>query len=482
LDNLIMMMHALEEQHAELAKLFRNTFSVEPLCFEPIPVSGSLRKYYRLQNGNTSAVGTFSPDVDENRTFFKLTDCFTRQSLNVPQVLAISPCMRYYLQSDLGSTSLFDIITSPGKFPQHNLNNFLSIAVTSLVDFQVKGFNEISSSGQLQLPLFDRTSMMWDMYYFKYCFLKPSGVSFNEQLLESDFEWFAKELLEQKHFLFQYRDFQSRNIMVHNNQLYFIDYQGGRIGPPLYDIASFLYQARAKLDNDKRFELLSLYLDRLNCLLSIDKEELKAKFPAMAMFRIMQTLGAYGFRGFFEKKTHFIQSIPLAVDNFINLSRSAPGPHTAYITDLLEQYRVLFQPSSCLSPSGQELTVYITSFSFKNGYPEEHPEHGGGFVFDCRCLPNPGRMGRYKNLTGLDFEVIQFLDESDEAQRFIANATALVKDAVENYCQRRFSYLSVAFGCTGGQHRSVYCASKLALAIENTKNVRVVVQHREFPA
>jgi len=477
-----MMMHALEEQHAELAKLFRNTFGVEPLCFEPIPVSGSIRKYYRLQNGNTSAVGTFNPDVDENRTFFELTACFTRQFLKVPQVLAVSSCRRYYLQSDLGSTSLFDIITSPDKFPQHNLNSLLSMAVTSLVDFQVKGFNQISSSGQLQLPLFNRTSMMWDMYYFKYCFLKPSGISFNEQLLESDFEWFAHELLAQTPFLFQYRDFQSRNIMVHNSQLYFIDYQGGRIGPPLYDIASFLYQARANLDNDKRFELLNLYLDRLNCLLSLDKDNAIAKFPVMAMFRILQTLGAYGFRGFFEKKKHFIQSIPLAVDNFICLSRSDARFHSAYIADLLEQCRFIFQPSRSSSPLSQELTVYITSFSFKNGYPAEHPEHGGGFVFDCRCLPNPGRIERFKNLSGLDSEVIQFLDECVDVQKFITNAVALVKDAILNYSARRFSYLSVAFGCTGGQHRSVYCASKLALALENNKNVKIVVQHREISA
>ncbi|BDX38904.1 phosphotransferase [Tenuifilaceae bacterium CYCD] len=460
-----------------IVKLYESKFNAKPNRVEVLPASGSPRIYYRIFIvGSNSLIGAFNNDVDENRAFFYLSRHFFEKGLNVPDVIAISSCEKYYLQTDLGSESLFNLITKGNV--DSNLDFLLESAVKQLAKIQVIGFDGLDSTKCFPIPSFDRRSVMWDLNYFKYNFLKPSGLTFSEVKLEDEFNRLADILLDEDLNYFHYRDFQSRNIMVKDNQLYFIDYQGGRLGPCLYDLASFLYQAKAGFSSEQRNRLFNIYLNELTQYRKVDVEHLKDVFPFMVMFRILQTLGAYGFRGFFEKKTHFIQSIPNAIGNYLELANSTRVGEFNYITSLLKEYSILIAKDEAEESKG--LTVSITSFSFKKGYPEIHPDHGGGFIFDCRFLPNPGRIDKYKPLNGLDNEVADYLNVFDEVSVFNNRAFDMVSSAIDNYIARDFKYLSVAFGCTGGQHRSVYCTNLLAKKLSERYNVNIVVKHREI--
>ncbi|MCB8964474.1 MAG: phosphotransferase [Bacteroidales bacterium] len=457
-----------------LSQLFATVFNVKPDRVEVLPASGSSRIYFRLYGSGTSSIGVFNNDVDENRAFIYLSKHFANNKMNVPEVVAISSCEKYYLQTDLGSVSLFDLISKSDP----SLDGLLEQAVRQLVQFQVKGADGLDSSKCFPIPSFDRRSVMWDLNYFKYNFLKPSGIFFSEVKLEDEFNRLADILLAEDLNFFHYRDFQSRNIMVKDSQLFFIDFQGGRLGPCLYDVASFLYQAKAGFSPELRAKLFNVYINELATLRQIDAVHLRRIFPFMVMFRIVQTLGAYGFRGFFEKKAHFMQSIPNAIINYLELAESFSVDEFSYITSLLKEYRLLIPKNDVDEPDG--LTISITSFSLKKGYPDIHPSHGGGFVFDCRFLPNPGRIDRYKSLTGLDSEVVDYLDEIEEVAVFNNRVFDIVSSAIDNYIQRDFKYLAVAFGCTGGQHRSVYCTNLLARKLSQRYNVNMVVKHREL--
>lgn len=459
-----------------IVQLFESKFKVKPDRVETLPASGSSRIYFRLYKDSDSLIGALNEDLEENRAFFYLSKHFLNKKLNVPEVVAISSCEKYYLQTDLGSVSLFDLITKNSI--SSNFDDLLERTVRQLVHFQVKGFEGLDSSKCFPIPSFDRRSIMWDLNYFKYNFLKPSGLTFSEVKLEDEFNRLADILLAEDLNYFHYRDFQSRNIMVKDNQLYFIDFQGGRIGPCLYDLASFLYQAKAGFSPELRQKLFNVYIDELTIYRRIDTEHLRSIFPFMVMFRIVQTLGAYGFRGFFEKKTHFIQSIPNAVANYLDLVGTTRVGEFGYIASLLKEYRNLIAEDSVDEPEG--LTVSITSFSFKKGYPEIHPEHGGGFIFDCRFLPNPGRIDRYKPLTGFDKDVADYLNEIEEVEVFNNRVFDIVSSAIDNYIERDFKHLAIAFGCTGGQHRSVYCTNLLAKKLSEHYNVNIVVKHREI--
>ncbi len=464
-------------QHMKsIVQLFESKFKVKPDRVETLPASGSSRIYFRLYKDSDSLIGALNEDLEENRAFFYLSKHFLNKKLNVPEVVAISSCEKYYLQTDLGSVSLFDLITKNSI--SSNFDDLLERTVRQLVHFQVKGFEGLDSSKCFPIPSFDRRSIMWDLNYFKYNFLKPSGLTFSEVKLEDEFNRLADILLAEDLNYFHYRDFQSRNIMVKDNQLYFIDFQGGRIGPCLYDLASFLYQAKAGFSPELRQKLFNVYIDELTIYRRIDTEHLRSIFPFMVMFRIVQTLGAYGFRGFFEKKTHFIQSIPNAVANYLDLVGTTRVGEFGYIASLLKEYRNLIAEDSVDEPEG--LTVSITSFSFKKGYPEIHPEHGGGFIFDCRFLPNPGRIDRYKPLTGFDKDVADYLNEIEEVEVFNNRVFDIVSSAIDNYIERDFKHLAIAFGCTGGQHRSVYCTNLLAKKLSEHYNVNIVVKHREI--
>ena len=323
---------------------------------------------------------------------------------------------------------------------------------------------------------FNSRSILWDLNYFKYCFLKATGMDFQEDRLEDDFQKMADVLLRSSSATFMYRDFQSRNVMIKDNEPWLIDFQGGRKGPVYYDVASFLWQAKANYPDSLRKELLKEYIDALRKYQPVDEAYFYAQLRHFVLFRTMQVLGAYGFRGYFEKKPHFIQSVPFAIENLRQLLQE-PYPEYPYLCRILRELTDLKQFTDDLQK--RRLVVKVTSFAYKKGIPEDSTGNGGGFVFDCRAVNNPGKYERYKPFTGLDEPVIRFLEDDGEIAVFLEHAYALVDASVKRYMERGFTNLSVCFGCTGGQHRSVYSAQHLAEHLHKKFGVQVNLIHRE---
>jgi aminoglycoside/choline kinase family phosphotransferase len=464
-----------------IESLFHKFYGEAASAIFPIAQSGSNRKYYRVQSNTQSAIGVFNADIDENRTFFYLTNHFASKNFPVPSLLCVSDDETTYIQSDLGNQSLFELIqgTNWENYNNSILKKIIASTLDTLIDFQVDGVKGLDINMCYPKGEFDRQSIVWDLNYFKYCFLKPLGVSFHEGKLDEDFTALADLLLTVPSKFFMYRDFQSRNVMIKDNLPYFIDYQGGRKGPCLYDIASFLYQARANFPQDLRNELFVTYLRRLSSKTEIDIAAHKNLFPAFVLFRLLQTLGAYGFRGYFERKCLFLSSIPAASANALNTIKQLPIalPHLTAVLEVVAQKHSA-DTSDLKDFNG--LTVHVTSFSFKKGYPHEHPEHGGGFVFDCRGLPNPGRFPEYSTLTGLDQSVANFLGKQREVEKFFDKTLSIIRESIDVYKNRGFNHLSLSFGCTGGQHRSVYLASRTSEILNKIDGIRVLVKHREL--
>ena len=325
---------------------------------------------------------------------------------------------------------------------------------------------------------FDRQSILWDLNYFKYHFLKLTHTSFDEQLLEDDFTILSDFLLQADGRYFLYRDFQSRNIMIKDDKLYYIDYQGGRRGAAQYDVASLLYSAKSDLPEAIRLELLNHYLD-VRGLKGEERQRWLGHFWGYVLVRILQALGAYGYRGLFERKDYFLQSIPLALNNLRHLLQNHPLPIP--LPEINRICRDAAAPENLSTPNFQHstLTVTVLSFSFKKGLPDDPSGNGGGFIFDCRALPNPGRYPEYKAYTGKDRPVIEFLKKEPAVDLFLDHVKSIVGQSVEKYQERNFSNLQVSFGCTGGQHRSVYCAERLAAWLSQTYTCNVDLRHRE---
>jgi aminoglycoside/choline kinase family phosphotransferase len=464
-----------------LEKIFKDYTGLQPEAIHPLPQGGSDRKYFRIEAKDISFIGAHNPDVEENRAFFYLTNHFFSLGFPVAQLLSISCDESTYLVSDLGDLTLFHKLTCTfwERDKANATKDLLKKSLRQLAKLQIEGAKGLNFSKCFPKSEFDLQSVMWDFNYFKYCFLKPSGIRFNEAKLDNDFLAFTNLLLSQPCNYFHYRDFQSRNIMLVNDEPYLIDYQGGRKGPLLYDVASFLYQARANFPQWLRDELLEFYLEEVEKLTNASTEELKSQFPNFALFRVIQTLGAYGYRGFFERRAHFLQSIPYAAAN-LNLLFEKISIKLPHLNPILKEVFEKYGSPTEQTDNFNGLTIDITSFSFKKGYPLEHAEHGGGFVFDCRALPNPGRLDKYKMLTGLDKPVIDFLNKHVEAEKYFQKVYSIVKESVDAYIDRGFNFLSVSFGCTGGQHRSVYMASRLARLLEKENGVRLIVIHREL--
>ncbi|WP_301758409.1 RNase adapter RapZ, partial [uncultured Muribaculum sp.] len=252
-------------------------------------------------------------------------------------------------------------------------------------------------------------------------------------------------------------------------------FQGGRRGPYHYDIVSFLWQAKANFPDWLRERLLDVYIESASRYIAIDRRRFDEELRYVRLLRILQVLGAYGFRGRIERKPHFLQSIPKALENLRELL-TEPLDEYAYLNSVLNE--LVKEEASDEACDG--LTVKVASFGFrKHGIPEDNSGNGGGFVFDCRAIHNPGRYDDYKSLTGLDREVIEFLEREDDMHRFLEHAFALVDASVERYIKRGFQHLMVSFGCTGGQHRSVYSAERMVRHLHEKYNVRVVVDHVE---
>ena len=446
-----------------------------------LTASGSNRRYYRLYSDDRqiSLIGVEGTSRDENHAFLTMAAHFTAQGLNVPRVLAVSEDEMEYVQEDLGDTLLFNYIAEgrkTGVFCESE-KVMLRKTMRALAQFQVKAAEDFDFNVCYPQPEFNLRSIRWDLNYFKYCFLKATGLEFQEDKLENEFERLAYILLQQKQMnAFMYRDFQSRNVMVVNEEPYFIDFQGGRRGPVYYDVASFLWQAKANFHDELRHELIEEYLGELTNYMPVDKQEFYATLRHFVLFRTMQVLGAYGFRGYFEKKPHFLQSIPFAIENLRRLLKDAADDYP-YLIEVLHEMTEMkqFKEVSVRKP----LVVKVYSFSFKKGIPADDSGNGGGFVFDCRAVNNPGKYERYNHVTGLDEPVIKFLEDDGEIFPFLDAAYRLVDASVKRYKDRGFTNLMVSFGCTGGQHRSVYAAEKMAEHINEKFGVEVRLIHRE---
>ena len=465
-----------------LKQLFLKHFG-EPLeTITPLKGGGSNRVLYRLANPRHSAIGAINFDRPENVAFLEFSKHFRRNGLPVPLIYAENLEQGIYLEEDLGDTTLFKYVTETRAregFSQR-LNEIYTDVVQILPQFQIVAGKTLDYTLCYPRGSFDKQSMMWDLNYFKYYFLKLAQTPFNEQDLENDFARFTDFLLTADRDYFLYRDFQSRNIMLKDGAPYFIDYQGGRKGALQYDIASLLFDAKADIPFEVRDELLERYLEAASALTPIDRESFIKYYHGYVFIRIMQALGAYGFRGFYERKSHFLQSVPYAIRNLEVLLRTAELP--VQLPALMQIFKRLVT-SSILRQFGEaelKLTVRIHSFAYRSGMPVDEKGHGGGFVFDCRALPNPGRYEQYANLTGKEPEVIAFFEKEPTVEEFMAHVYAMVDRVIENYQQRNFSDLLISFGCTGGQHRSVYCAGLLAKHLREKHHVNVEVRHREL--
>jgi aminoglycoside/choline kinase family phosphotransferase len=471
--------------HPRLSELFATRFGVGPVSVAELRAHGSDRKLYRLHDAaGHSAIGVENTDLGENAAFISFSRHFRSQRLPVPEIYADDRAAGVYLEEDLGDITLFDFLQrergQSAEVPA-SVATVYEEAVRLLPVIQTKAARGLDYSLCYPRGAFDRRSMMWDLNYFKYYFLKLAQVPFHEQQLENDFDTLCTFLLEagQSHFL--YRDFQSRNIMVRDGKPWFIDYQGGRRGALHYDLASLLLDAKANLPFAFRDHLKQVYLAAAGALTEIDTARFEDFFRGFSLIRLMQAMGAYGFRGFYERKSHFLQSVPYAIRNLEHLLQQGELP--VALPALSEALHQIVR-STRLREIAQvplTLTVGIESFSYKNGYPQDDSGHGGGFVFDCRSLPNPGREAQFAPLTGLDAPVADWLRGHDEVARFVTQTLLLLDPVLTTYQKRNFTRLSVAFGCTGGRHRSVYCAEELARQLRARGGVVVEVRHREQP-
>ena len=460
-----------------LAQLYQSYTGEAPTSIEPLPGAGSNRKYFRLK-GKESLIGVYGTSTEENRAFIYMARHFSQKGLPVPRILAEAADQSAYLQDDLGDISLFQFIKQgreSGNFSDEE-TNILKRTIRLLPQIQFEGSKDMDFSYCYPLATFNHRSVLWDLNYFKYCFLKATGLEFQENLLEDDFERMADTLLQIEPQVFMYRDFQSRNIMIWEEKTYFIDFQGGRKGPFYYDVASFLWQAKANYPDSLRQELLDEYLDALRPYHAIDKEQFLTTLRHFVLFRTLQVLGAYGFRGYFEKKAHFIQSVPYAIENLRQLLET-DFPEYPYLCLMLRKLTELPQFASIRNR--RKLTVRVMSFSYKKGIPEDPSGNGGGYVFDCRAVHNPGKYEQYKQLTGRDKPVIDFLEQDGEILQFLEHVDALADAHVQRFLERGFTNLSICFGCTGGQHRSVYSAEHVAHHLNEKFGVRIRLIHRE---
>ena len=471
----------------ELKELLLRYAGYEPESVIRLTAAGSNRVYYRfcLSDGRT-VVGVEGTNPDENKAFMTIGRHLSSVGLPVPEILAVSDSGMCYLLQDLGDESLFGQMESARESGSYDAGQvaLLEKVMRLLPDLQFKGGDGMDYSVCFPCEAFDRRSIFWDLNYFKYSFLKATGLEFHEARLEDDFERLADVLLADAPYnTFMYRDFQARNVMVRDSEPWFIDFQGGRRGPVEYDVASFLWQARAAYPAQLREHLIDVYIDSFGRYRKVDGKEFRHGLMHFVLFRTLQVLGAYGFRGYFERKQHFIQSIPAAIGNLRELLDAGVGERDyPYLYGVLRGLVELPQFTVAAVPADGKLTVRVMSFSYrKGGIPDDGSGNGGGFVFDCRAMHNPGRYEQYKGITGADAPVIEFLEAQGEVQHYLEHVFGLVDPAVERYVERGFLNLMVAFGCTGGQHRSLYCANHLAGHLKEKfgDKIHIVLEHRE---
>jgi aminoglycoside/choline kinase family phosphotransferase len=467
-----------------LQELFEQHFHTPASKIQPLQgqLSGSGRNIIRLSTPQQSAIGILYNVREENAAFLEFSRHFRRHGLPVPEVYAEDLNRGAYLEEDLGDTTLFEFLSrnrSGESIAPQAVEAYRKV-VAELPRFQIEGGRDLNYKLCYPRSSFDRQSISWDLNYFKYYFLRLAGIPFNEQALEDDFDSLTNFLLSANCEYFLYRDFQSRNILLKDGRPFFVDYQGGRKGALQYDIASLLYDAKADLPPELRQQLLDLYIEKVDGCIELDREAFLHHYYAYVYVRILQALGAYGFRGFYERKAHFLQSVPYALKNLRWLLHNVKLPIA--LPTLMEAFNSMLASEKLqgLASEAENLTVRIMSFSFHRGLPKDESGHGGGFVFDGRSLPNPGREERFKTLTGKDAPVIDYLNQQESVHQFLASVMSLVDASVSEYQRRGFKSLTVSFGCTGGQHRSVYLAEQLAKRLRGRNGVNVLVRHREL--
>jgi aminoglycoside/choline kinase family phosphotransferase len=467
-----------------LQQLFGQRFHTPAEQVQPLQgkLGGSGRKIIRLSGGGFSAIGILYDVREENVAFLEFSRHFRRHGLPVPEIYAEDLDHGAYLEEDLGGTTLFEFLSkhrTNEKIAAQAVDAYRKV-IAVLPRFQVEAGRDLNYSVCYPRASFDRQSIAWDLNYFKYYFLRLAGIAFNEQALEDDFDRLTEFLLSAPHDYFLYRDFQSRNVMLRDGQPFFLDYQGGRNGALQYDVASLLYDAKADLPPELRQQLLDHYLDTVAGFIKLDRSEFMQYYYAYVYVRIMQALGAYGFRGFYERKAHFLQSVPYALKNLRWLLHNTTLPIA--LPTLMDAFNSMLGSEKLqnLATDAENLVVRIFSFSFHRGWPKDETGNGGGFVFDGRSLPNPGREERFKALTGRDAPVIDYLNQQESVHQFMAGVLSLVDASVSEYQRRGFHNLMVSFGCTGGQHRSVYLAEQLAKRLRSRSGVEVVLRHREL--
>jgi aminoglycoside/choline kinase family phosphotransferase len=465
----------------ELIALYNAYAGTMPEEVEPIPHTVSARRYFRMGSEGKYLIGTYSPDTKETDAFVSFARFFRKKGIRVPELFAVSEDKLFYLQEDLGEVRMHETILKQGGPSRSEASrDIYSRVIRSLVTMQTSDAG-IDYSISVPRPRFDQQAVLWDLNHFKYYFLKLSGLPFDEDQLEFGFNLLATRITEITDTGFMFRDFQSRNIMLREGEPWFIDFQGGRKGPLHYDLASLLFEARIDLDPRTRELLLEEYLDELSVVLPVDKVKFVREFYLVALIRILQALGAYGLRGTIEKKAVFLQSIP---GGLANLEHVLQYCHEESVTSYFKEVLLALARQKDAYPLAPEpydgLTVTINSFSYRNGIPDDLSGNGGGFVFDCRFLANPGKCDEYKKLTGLDPEVRKFLDEKADIKLFIDRCETQILAAIDAYRTEGYTHLMVSFGCTGGKHRSVYSAELLADRLKRTDGVKVVGYHREL--
>lgn len=441
--------------------------------------SGSHRRYFRLKGGNLSLIGVIGTCYEENRAFCEESKHFRTKGIKVPKVLDISTDGMCYIQEDLGDEQLYKVIAQgreTGAYSSYE-SRLLCSAMEKLPKIQFKGAEGFDFSVCYPEPEFNERMVMFDLNYFKYCFLKATGLEFNEVSLQIDFEKLKNDLLQDIGNTFMYRDFQARNVMIKDGEPYFIDFQGGRRGPIYYDVASFVWQARSRYPEELKEEMISTYLRALKGFVDVDEAHFRERLRLFILFRTLQVLGAYGFRGYFEKKPHFMASVPFAIDNLRKLLHT-PLNDYPYLNDVLTKLTSMHQFYEIAEDKRLEVRIY--SFAYKKGIPADNTGNGGGYVFDCRSINNPGKYEHYRQFTGLDKEVIKFLEDDGEVLTFLDNVYNMVDAHVKRFIDRKFTHLQVCFGCTGGQHRSVYCAEHLAEHLAKKYDVKITITHREL--
>lgn len=461
--------------------LFIQHFKTPFTAITKLPQSGSDRTYFRILNNDDSYIATFGLNVKENSTFINFSRHFKSNGLPVPDIFAVNDEYTVYIQQDLGTESLLDKLEASG----HNdyVYGLFCRSLEQLANIQIKGHEGLNYDWCLTAKEFGKQAILSDLLYFKYYFLDTLRLPYDKQAMLDDFDALSTYLTRTEYKYFMFRDFQSRNIIIQNEEVFFIDYQGGMQGALQYDVASLLWQAKAELSNEWKHKLLDFYMDKIDMLLDkpVDRTLFTSQFNGYVLIRLLQVLGAYGFRGLFERKAHFLTSIPLALKNlryFMKHQRTGIVlPEFERMLKLIVEDEVIdrFQPVQ--ATENTPLIVKVNSFSYKKGIPEDLSGNGGGFVFDCRGILNPGRFTEYKTINGKDKPVIDFLEQQTKMNDFLNSVFDLVDISVEDYIKRDFESLVINFGCTGGQHRSVYAAEQTARHLKNKYKVKVELQH-----